>query len=112
MEIGIEPSTFILLGGKYSGTKNMTSVSVVGPPRSQIRQVLPKEIKLPEGLIGKQVVIEAADWQGLKLRLPDGTRVRVSVEIDCMYWNGTICEDEDWDAYLEYYLECDEDAQG
>ena len=59
-------------------------------------------MNLPKGLAGKEAVIEHADSLELLLRLRDGTRVRVSVEVDCMYWNGPICEDEDWDAYLEY----------
>ena len=55
-----------------------------------------------DGLVGRRAVIEYADDYELRLRLEDGRVVRVLVEVDCEFWDGDKCVDEDWDAYLVY----------
>jgi len=63
---------------------------------------------LVDGLVGKRAVIEYADDYELVLRLDDGRVLRVLVEVDCEFWDGNTCVDEDWDAYLVYEVVKDE----
>lgn len=55
-----------------------------------------------DGLVGKRATIVEVDDYELRLRLDDGRVVRVLVEVDCEFWDGDKCVDEDWDAYLVY----------
>ncbi len=54
------------------------------------------------GLVGVRAeIIEANDYE-LKLRLDDGRIIKVRPEVDCAWWDGDVCTDEDWTVYLEY----------
>ena len=55
-----------------------------------------------DGIVGRRATILEADGYSLKLRLDDGRVVRVLVEVDCEFWDGDKCVDDDWDAYLVY----------
>ena len=61
-----------------------------------------------DGLVGKRATIVEVDDYELVLRLDDGRVLRVLVEVDCEFWDGDKCVDEDWDAYLVYEVVKDE----
>ena len=82
----------------------MGSVLVsVGPPRVQSQSG--SGFGVPRDLRGRWVLVEEADEYEVVLRLPDGTRIKVRAEVDCSYWDGNVCTDEDWDVYLDYEVE-------